>query len=268
MRPSAILALTALSMTLPQPANQVHPAGAAPIQRPTLTLADGSTLHYAIAVPAGYDGSRPVPLVLALHFGWGDALPPNYAAIFLQILVEPALRELGAIIVAPLCPARTWVDARSEAAVLELLRHVRTEYRIDEARTAVTGFSLGGMGTWYYAAHHAELFAAAIPMASVPVVAQTSGSGAETVRRYREAGSIDWPQGLLETPLYIMHSRDDELIPIEPVERAAAELRALGARVEFLAIDAGLGHHETPRYVPHLARAVPWLQQVWDERQP
>jgi predicted peptidase len=239
---------------------------AAPVQRQVLTLDDGSGVRYAIAVPSDYDGSREVPLVLALHFGWAQALPPNYSAIFLEILVEPALRDLGAIIVAPLCPARTWVDRQSETAVLALLEHVRDTYRIDEGRTLVTGFSLGGMGTWYYASHHAELFTAAVPMASVPVIAQTTESGAETVRRYAEAGSVEWPEALLAMPLFIVHSRDDELIPIAPVEQAAAELDALGADVTFVAIDAGIGHHETPRYVPYLERAVPWLQEVWSGR--
>ncbi len=252
---TALFALLGLAMIQPT----------APIQRQILTLEDGSGVRYAIAVPEGYDGSEPVPLVLALHFGWGDALPPNYSAVFLEILVEPALRELGAIIVAPLCPARTWVDPKSEEAVLALLEQVRDEYRIDPERTLVTGFSLGGMGTWYYASHHAELFRAAIPMASVPMIAQTSESGAEYVQRYVESGSVEWPQALLDMPLYVMHSRDDELIPIEPVERAAAELRAMGGNVEFLAIDAGIGHHETPRYVPYLERAVPWLRAVWGD---
>jgi len=256
MTVSTILALVALSMTQP----------AAPIQRQMLTLDDGSGVRYAIVVPEGYDGSEEVPLVLALHFGWGQALPPNYSAIFLEILVEPALRELGAIIVAPLCPARTWVDPTSEEAVLALLDHVREEYHIDDARTLVTGFSLGGMGTWYYASKHAELFTAAIPMASSPRIAQTSESGAEYVQRYVESGSVEWPDALLEMPIYIMHSRDDELISIEPVERAAAELEALGGNVEFLAIDAGIGHHETPRYVPYLQRAVPWLREIWRDR--
>jgi len=259
MKLAAAALLTVLPMTPPAP----HDTASATIQREVLTLADGSGLRYAIAVPEGYDGSQPAPLVLALHFGWAQALPPNYSAVFMEILVEPALRELGAIIVAPLCPARTWVDPRSEQAVLALLDHVREQYAIDEQRTLVTGFSLGGMGTWYYASHHAERFRAAIPMASVPVIAQTSESGAETVRRYAQAGSVDWPAGLVEMPLYIIHSRDDELIPIAPVERAAAELSALGADVELLAIDAGIGHHQTPRYVPYLQRTVPWLQRVW-----
>ncbi len=253
MTTTALLVLLAFAMIRP----------AAPIQRQMLTLDDGSGVRYAIAVPDGYDGSEPVPLVLALHFGWGQALPPNYSAVFLEILVEPSLRDLGAIIVAPLCPARSWVDPESEKAVLALLTHVRGAYRIDPERTAVTGFSLGGMGTWYFASRHPELFRAAIPMASVPMVAQTSESGAETVQRYRESGNVEWPADLVRMPIYIMHSRDDELIPIEPVERAAAELRALGGNVEFVAIDAGIGHHETPRYVPYLERAVPWLRSVW-----
>jgi predicted peptidase len=252
---SIITILTVLALSMTQPP--------APVQRQMLTLEDGSGLRYAIAVPADYDGSREVPLVLALHFGWGQAQPSNYSAIFLEILVEPALRDLGAIIVAPLCPGRTWVDAQSEESVLALLDHVRSEYRIDDERTAVTGFSLGGMGTWYYASHHPERFRAAIPMASVPIIAQTSESGAESVARYAESGSVEWPEGLVDMPLYVMHSVDDELIPIGPVQRAAEELRALGGDVEFLRIDAGIGHHETPSYVPYLRRAVPWLQQVW-----
>jgi predicted peptidase len=260
----ALLAATSVAAGAQRTAGAaVTPAN--PIQRDTLVLEDGSTLRYAIAVPEGYDGAREVPLVLALHFGWAEALPPNYSAVFLEILVEPALRELGAILVAPLCPARTWVDPRSESAVLELLEHVRGQYRTDPDRTLVTGFSLGGMGTWYFASHHPELFTAALPMASVPVIAQTSESGAATVRRYAQAGSIDWPAALREMPLYIIHSRDDELIPIAPVERAAAELTALGGDVEFHPIDGGIGHHETPRYVPYLARAVPWLQRQWEQ---
>jgi len=269
----AIWLISAALAASPVTTGPQRPAGASvtpanTIQRDTLALDDGSTLRYAIVVPEGYDGSREVPLVLALHFGWAEALPPNYSAVFLEILVEPALRELGAILVAPLCPARTWVDPRSEHAVLALLEHVRARYRTDAERTLVTGFSLGGMGTWYFASHHPELFSAALPMASVPVIAQTSESGAATVRRYAQAGSIEWPAALRDMPLYIIHSRDDELIPIAPVERAAAELTALGGDVEFHPIDAGIGHHETPRYVPYLARAVPWLRHVWGDRQP
>jgi hypothetical protein len=63
--------------------------------------------------------------------------------------------------------------------------------------------------------------------------------------------------------MYVLHSRDDELIDIGPVEAAAAELAARGAEIEFIAIDEGIGHHDTPSYVPYLRRVVPWLKEVW-----
>ncbi len=256
MKIPTLLVLAAL--TMPQPSGST--------QRQMLTLDDGSGLRYAIAVPEGYDGSEEVPLILALHFGWGEALPPNYSAIFLEILVEPALRHLGAIIVAPLCPARSWVEPAAEEGVLALLEHVRDEYRINADRIVVTGFSLGGMGTWYFASRYTEMFSAAIPMAGVPVIASSSDSGGRSVQRFVESGSVDWPERMVNLPIYVVHSRDDELIPIAPVEAAVAELEALGGDVEFMAIDAGIGHHETPRYVPYLARVVPWVREVWAGR--
>lgn len=251
----AALAFTA-ALVMPHPSPQ--------IERHVLTLDDGSGLRYAIAVPETYDGSEEVPLVLALHFGWGEALPSNYSAVFLQILVEPALQDLGAIIVAPNCPARSWVDRRSEEAVMALLDDVRGEYRIDADRIVVTGFSLGGIGTWYFASRHADLFSAAIPMASVPVIAADPWPQPTTPQRYGEEGSVTWPDGLLRLPIYVLHSRDDDLIPVGPVEKAAAELAGLGADIEFAAVDEGIGHHDTPSYVSYLQRAVPWLKEVWD----
>ena len=252
---SAAAIAIAGALAMPSPGPQ--------IQRHVLSLDDGSGLRYAIAIPDDYDGSEAVPLVLALHFGWGEALPSNYGAVFMQVLIEPAFRELGAIIVAPNCPARNWVDPRSETAVMTLMDHVRAEYRVDPDRIVVTGFSLGGFGTWYFASRHSEIFSAAVPMASVPVIAAEPWPAPATPERYAGQGSVEWPAGMVSLPMYVLHSRDDNLIPIGPVEAAAAELLALGAEIEFTAIDAGIGHHETPSYVPYLRDVVAWLQGVW-----
>ena len=263
---TSLAVLAALVAFSPTSAHRPVPdKPAAPIQRQMLTLDDGSGLRYAIAVPDTYDENEAAPLILAFHFGWGEALPSNYGAIFIEILVEQALRELGAIIVALNCPGRSWVEPRSEDAVLALLDHVRDEYNVDPDRIVVTGFSLGGTGTWYFASRHADMLSAAIPVASVPIVTGGSESGRGAVQRFRAAGSVDWPPSLLELPMYVLHSRQDELLPIGPVEAAVAELAAEGADVEFLAID-GIGHHETPRYVPFLAQTVSWIQRVWGER--
>jgi predicted esterase len=49
--------------------------------------------------------------------------------------------------------------------ILEVINHVKTYLRIDERRMHVTGFSMGGGGTWSMATDYPELFATASPMA-------------------------------------------------------------------------------------------------------
>jgi len=63
----------------------------------TLAQSGAPTIHYALSVPPRYRG-EPVPLVLALHFG-GD--PDGAGRSMLDILIQPALEGLGAVIVAP-----------------------------------------------------------------------------------------------------------------------------------------------------------------------
>ena len=124
-------------------------------------------LRFSVAIPDGYESGRPVPLVLALHYG--GTVTPFYGMGLLQGLVEPALRQLGAIIAAPDNVANGWSNPRSEANVLALLDAIQEDYSIDPGKTLLLGYSMGGMGTWYLAARHPERFKAAIPIAGRPV---------------------------------------------------------------------------------------------------
>ena len=50
-----------------------------------------------------------------------------------------------------------------EVDVLEALAHAKTQYRIDDDRIAVRGFSMGGAGCWQMAVHYPDMFFAATP---------------------------------------------------------------------------------------------------------
>ena len=50
-----------------------------------------------------------------------------------------------------------------EVDFFEALSAVRSQYRIDENRTSIRGFSMGGGAVWHLAAHYAGLWAAAAP---------------------------------------------------------------------------------------------------------
>jgi predicted peptidase len=195
------------------------------------------TVQYAISIPKNYSPSNPVPLVLALHYGGN----PNGAAQgVLLALVQPAFAELGAIIVAPESVRGAWSTAENERAVNALLDAVQASYRIDTKKIAVTGFSMGGTGVWFFARKYPERFSAAVPVAGMP-----------------PATAADW-----RTPVFAVHSRNDEVMPIEPTETRIKELQKRGVRAELVAL-TGISHYETNRFVEGLRRAVPWLRETW-----
>jgi predicted peptidase len=195
---------------------------------------------YGISIPGDYNARQPRPLVLALHPG-GERRP-YYGSSFMQGIVSPALEDLNAIIVAPDCPTRAWSDPVADEAVMALLQSVLGEYAVDRRRILVTGYSLGGRGTWFMSSRHADFFTAAIPIAG--------SSGDEPLER------------LGRIPTYVIHSRDDQVVPFDPDERTTRELEQLGRIVKFEALQ-GLGHYEMGGYVEAFTRAGRWVTEQW-----
>ena len=153
----------------------------------------------------------------------------------------PGLRELQPIMVAPDCPTGAWSDPVAEKAVMTLMDKVLSENSIDRRRILVMGFSLGGRGTWFMESRHADFFTAAIVM----------------------AGATDEPLERLATiPTYIIHGRDDQVVPFAQAEQRAATLERMGRPVKFEALE-GLGHFEMGGYVPALVRAGTWVAERW-----
>jgi predicted peptidase len=164
----------------------------------------------------------------------------------LEDLIEPALRDLDAVIVAPDCPSSSWTTKESEDAVLALLDFVSETYGTDPHRVVVTGYSMGGFGTWHLVSRHPGRFSAAIPMAGAPRAADL-----EAVAR---------------TPLYVIHSRIDEVVPLAPTREAVARLKDAGARAELVLVDAP--HYHTVLFEPYLEKAAEWLREIWKEKRP
>jgi predicted peptidase len=199
---------------------------------------------YAVSVPDGYDPKTPAPLVLVLHPG-GQRMP-YYGYDFTRRIVEPALRQLRPIMIAPDCPleSRSWSDAEANTAVMALMEKAMREYSIDRRRVLVVGYSMGGRGTWHMAATQQPLFTAAIPMA-----ASTRGLTIDQLGRQ---------------PTYIIHSRADEVVDFEPAEQIGNELKKLGRDVHFEALD-DLTHFDMGSYVDALRQAGRWVAGKWKQ---
>jgi predicted peptidase len=205
-----------------------------------LTLKSGLPLRYTLSIPAGFPGQQPVPLVMALHFG--GTVTPWYSKGYLITLPEPALRELGAIIAAPDCPTQGWDNPTAETAILELLDLLKNNYNIDEKKILITGFSMGGIGTWHMAARHPQIFSAAVPISST--------AGIETLKQIKDI------------PLYVIHSRQDEIFPVKHVQEMVQILKDNGVSIQFEIID-GVSHYHTGGFVEPLRAAVSWIKDVW-----
>ncbi len=211
------------------------------VYRATFQAPGGVSMRYAVSVPRGYDGRAPVPLVLALHPG-GDRFPYIGGAFMEQVILPALYYDLDAIVIAPDAPGQSWTDDTSEQAVLALVRRIMRDQAIDARRVLVAGFSMGGRGTWTMSARHPDLFTGAIVMA---------GSTGDTP--VADLGRI---------PTYVIHSREDDVVPFRPAERTARELEGLGRTVHFDPID-GAGHFDMGSYVEPLQRGVRWILDRW-----
>lgn len=161
------------------------------------------TYQYGLYVPLSYKPTEEYPLVICLHGSGftGDAYLERW-----QVRLGEAY-----ILACPTLIQGTWWTRQAEELVLATLRAVRARYRVDPDRIFLTGMSNGGIGTYLVGAHHAPLFAGLAPMAS----------GLDTVL-------LPFLKNLRNTPVYLIHGRKDQVMPVELSRTIAQELARLG----------------------------------------
>src|SRR5712672_2791582 len=172
----------------------------------TLKRAGEPGLSYAISIPPDYTPSTPVPLILAFHYGIRNPDSTGVGADLVKGIIGPALEVLGAIIVAPDSVRGNWSTSENEKAVTALLDMVMAHYVVDKERVAVTGYSMGGTGSWHLAEKFPERFSAVLPIASRP-----------------PASALGW-----RLPVLAIHSHDDQVQPFDPAAARIAELQKAG----------------------------------------
>jgi dipeptidyl aminopeptidase/acylaminoacyl peptidase len=100
-------------------------------------------------------------------------------------------------------------------------------------------------------------------MAALPITtAVRSRAEAQAARKALDSGS-EWATPLLRMPLYVIHSRADETVPIEPLEQAVQTLKGRGADITTAFID-DVPHHMVPGFIDTLEAATPWIRGVWE----
>jgi pimeloyl-ACP methyl ester carboxylesterase len=188
-------------------------------------------------------------LVLCLHHGWSsrNSGARGLGQHVLAELFAPGLRDLNSVLAAPDCPGSGWSDAASERSIVALRRVLSDRYGISPERIVLAGISDGATAAWRMMARYPDLFSAVVPIAGSP---QLDGLEPKRAR-----------------PVYAIHSRADEVMPLGPTRAAIGMLQTHDVPATLVVIQDA-GHLEIERFVSPLRAATAWLRDLWSVRDP
>jgi poly(3-hydroxybutyrate) depolymerase len=118
----------------------------------------GTTVHYKVVLPPGYDAAKSYPAVLV--FGGGpqtmNTVDRTLAANF-----RAEAEKRGFIVVAPAAPDGDLFFQEGARIFPEFLRLVLADYKIQDGKFHVAGPSNGGIAAMHVAAAHPQYFLSA-----------------------------------------------------------------------------------------------------------
>lgn len=116
-------------------------------------------------IPASYTGEEAVPVVILLHGFSEDPLCPAATCGWADMAAQE-----GFILVAPDYVNDIMSQGISVDCVMQIVNETLETYNIDRSRVYLTGFSMGGMNTFFTSYMNTGVFAAIAPMSGFPVL--------------------------------------------------------------------------------------------------
>jgi dienelactone hydrolase len=160
-----------------------------------------------------------------------------------------------------------------EIDVLEAMDAAKKQYRVDEDRIAIRGFSMGGAGCWHLAVHYADRWVAAAPGAGFAETEQYLKMSDDDV-----AALPDWQRKLFlwyDCPPYaanLYHCPTIAYNGEDDPQKQAADVMEKALQDEGIALRRIVGPHTKHAYHPEskktIAAAVDSLAEVGRERTP
>lgn len=123
---------------------------------------------------------------------------------------------------APAGPTNQQIEKWSEQDVMNVLGMMRTEFNVDPKRIYLTGHSMGGAGTYFLGAKHADIWAAVAPVA--PASFMMNNNRAEIPGKIKAAG----------VPIFLTSGDADEAVPIANTRMWHDTITELGMTNEYV----------------------------------
>lgn len=183
-------------------------------------------MAYLLYKPAQYDDDKNHrwPVIISLHGSGECGNVPKMASMALPAHVASRPTKFPFIVVAVNAPSM-WYRGHNGAAVFEILDQVQAQLRTDPDRVYLTGYSMGGFGTWELAIARPDVFAAIVPVC---------GKGLPPAAA-----------NIASLPTWAFHGAKDANVPVS------------GSRQMIEAMKAAGGH---PRYTEYPSMG----HEIWD----
>ena len=128
-----------------------------------MTAEDGLQFHFFAGRNLKADSQYPLCIYLHGSSNTGSGLEKREPGANGFVSEEVYGKNPG-FVIAPEAPAGTRSFKEISARIFALIDHLSTHLPVDRDRIYLTGYSMGGMGTWALIAGRPELFAAAAPV--------------------------------------------------------------------------------------------------------
>lgn len=186
----------------------------------------GRTMPYRLFPPTDPLPGQRYPLVMFLH-GSGAEGTDNVSQLSVigGLITHVEQPQYQSFVLAPQTAVDDWTGMSGTLA-LEILRSVEDQYEIDPSRLYLTGWSLGGFGTWSLIEQHPNLFAAAVPI--------SGGGNAALAARIKGV------------PIWAFHGKSDDQVPVSESRQMIAAITKAGGHPLYTEFPDG---HQIADYV-------------------
>ena len=176
--------------------------------------------EYLVYKPAKYEEAEKSPLIIFLH-GSGE-MGDNIFKVARHGIpkIAPKNDNFPFLCISPQCLKMTkggWLISDLNL----LLDHILKNYKVDKKRIYLTGLSMGGFGSWKWAATKANVFAAVAPICG--------GGDPALAKKY---GKL---------PIWVFHGEADSVVKISRSHEMVDAIKKAGGNVK-LTIYPGVRH--------------------------
>ena len=198
-----------------------------------------------VYLPTNYDPAKKYPMVVTLH-GYNGDNPPYIRWWSVTKQHEILADRYNLIYIEPHGRGNTSYNGIGDRDVLRCIQMAKERFNVDDDRVYLTGYSMGGGGTWHVGCRHPELFAAIAPIYGGwdyhVSYNETGLANLNKIERFffEKQSSFAQAEALLSTPVCVAHGDADASVDVNNSRYAVRMLQRWGYDIRYWEVPGGV----------------------------